>query len=649
MLGNRTARRAAVALTAAGLAAAALAGAAAGQPRLANDCFALGSADGGGFVAVAAADRYRADRGRARATPFYLKPTGLGTYMLYDRRRGLLAVEAGQVRRATDPGPAAEWAIRRSHRAQRLISTAAGRALAARRGELVLASGAGPGQAFRLPPARRCRAFPEARVGAAGPTFSGVRRDGTVAGFADLHLHITADIRAGGRVIHGASFDPFGIPAALGGDERDHGPDGSLDITGNLLRSGTPTGTHDIHGWPTFSGWPVHDTITHQQTYYVWLKRVWKAGLRLVVAQAVEDEPLCNLEPLRSHSCDETETIALEVRRLRALQDYVDAQSGGRGRGWFRLVYGPGQARHVIERGKLAVVIGMETSNPLGCGEVRGEPQCTRAEIDDRIDRIYRLGVRSMFLVHWPDNAFAGAALQPGAKGDFIGLMQLAETGEPFESQPCTTGDEAEGSCNAKGLSALGRYLVRRMIARRMLIEVDHMSQKAREDLLGIAAARRYPLVSSHTGTGGEWTAGQLRRLYSLGGIASATPDAAPDLVAKVLRLRRYRSPRRYFGVALGTDTGGFSELPGPRSGAANPLRYPFRSHDGRVRFARQRSGRRSFDLNRDGVAHYGLFADLVADMGRRRGGPAALRSLFRSAEAYLETWQRALGGRPDR
>ena len=30
-----------------------------------------------------------------------------------------------------------------------------------------------------------------------------------------------------------------------------------------------PFGTHDTHGWPTFAGWPVHDTYTHQQTYYV--------------------------------------------------------------------------------------------------------------------------------------------------------------------------------------------------------------------------------------------------------------------------------------------------------------------------------------------------------------------------------------------
>ena len=32
-----------------------------------------------------------------------------------------------------------------------------------------------------------------------------------VHGFADLHLHITADMRAGGRVIYGRAFHPRGI------------------------------------------------------------------------------------------------------------------------------------------------------------------------------------------------------------------------------------------------------------------------------------------------------------------------------------------------------------------------------------------------------------------------------------------------------
>ena len=35
-------------------------------------------------------------------------------------------------------------------------------------------------------------------------------------GFVDDHLHITANMRAGGRSSHGEPFDRFGITEALG-------------------------------------------------------------------------------------------------------------------------------------------------------------------------------------------------------------------------------------------------------------------------------------------------------------------------------------------------------------------------------------------------------------------------------------------------
>jgi hypothetical protein len=109
--------------------------------------------------------------------------------------------------------------------------------------------------------------------------------------------------------------------------------------------------------------------------------------------------------------------------------------------------------------------------------------------------------------------------------------------------------------------------------------------------------------------------------------------------------MARYASPAHGFtGIGLGTDTNGFSSLPGPHPGArAHPLRYPLASYDGSVRFTRERTGTRTFDLNRDGVAHYGLIADLIADMEHTSAGRRALPLLFNSAEAYVDTWQRAI------
>jgi hypothetical protein len=162
-----------------------------------------------------------------------------------------------------------------------------------------------------------------------------------------------------------------------------------------------------------------------------------------------------------------------------------------------------------------------------------------------------------------------------------------------------------------------------------MLIEVDHMSEWARQRVLEIAAERDYPLVSSHTNTGGTWVESELERLEAVGGFASATLDSAEKLPAKVLAFGR--------PVGLSSDTGGFASLPGPEGAR---IGYPFRLD--RVRFQRQRTGERTFDLNQDGMAHYGLLPDHLADMAARPQGREALRVLMGGARAYLRTWSKA-------
>jgi len=646
---------------------------------LANRCWTLVSEHG---AVAASGNGYRA-KGSGKHAALYLKPTRLGAYLIYDQGRSLMGVASSHaVDRAPHPNKATEWAPKRaSHGTFQLSSAKSGRKLAVsgKSHELKLASpdAGGARTRFAFKPTHGCKRYPEAKVDASGKSFKGTTANGTVKGFVDAHLHITADMRAGGRVIDGRAFAPFGVTRALGGDAKNHGPDGSLDVTGNLLRTGSPFGTHDVHGWPTFAGWPVHDTITHQQTYYMWLKRAWKDGERMVVAQTVEDAPLCKLEPLRAHSCNETATIKLEIKRLKKLEHYVDAQSGGPGKGWFQIVRTPSQAQRVIAQGKLAVIIGIESSDLFNCSEFMDKPKCTKADVDRGIEQYKKLGVRSMFIAHWVDNSFAGAALEGGARGSFIGILEALQTGEYFETGPCPEKGQGEEvntlskpilkflsqffpdakkvlgvpipdyppgkQCNAKGLTSLGHYLVRRMMANHMLIEVDHMSERARLAVLKIAEAHDYPLVSSHTDTGGFWTKSDLQRLYAVGGFATARLDDPAQLADSILKFRREKSAGHYFGVGLGSDTGGFSELPGPPSDAStNPLQYPFRSYMGNVEFNREQTGQRTFDLNTDGVAQYGLVPDLLADMQTEPRGNKAMRLLFRSAQAYLDTWSAA-------
>lgn len=627
---------------------------------LANRCWALQASATGRYVALARSGYGAGGRQPAAAIPLYLKPTGLGTYMLYDRRAGLMAEQADALTRATTPGPAAQWRISQTPAGTfTLISTADGRQLAtgeARALELVRPGTAGPGGRLRFVADRRCRPFPEAQIGAMGPARPSVNRDGKVFGWSDLEFHLTASFRAGGEVIAGEDFDPFGITTALSAarDQQEHGPDGRLDVTGNILRFGTPTGRTNIHGWPTFVGWPTYDTLTNQQAYWVWLERAWRSGLRLVMANVSEDQELCTLEPKRSHTCNEEGSIELQVRNLKQLQRYIDAQSGGPGRGFFRIVYTPAQARRVISHGRLAVVIGVESSNPFGCTEHDGKPQCNRHQIAQGLSRWWTLGIRGFFPVHWDDNAFAGAALEGGGTGTFLNLLNIHQTGQPFKTGPCplpgqgvemnTTPGPTPSKrrvCNVRGLTSLGAYLIRQMIARHFMILVDHMSEWARERVLSIAAQAHYPLISPHTDTGGTWVAQDLRRLYAGGGVATATLNDAQGNIKRILQLAQFRRPGHYFGVGFGTDTGGFGTLPAPDS-SERPLPYPFTGYNG-VRFVRERTGRKLFDFNRDGVAQYGLMADAIGEMQRQPHSHSAMSWLFRSAEAYLEAWQRAM------
>ena len=59
--------------------------------------------------------------------------------------------------------------------------------------------------------------------------------------------------------------------------------------------------------------------------------------------------------------------------------------------------------------------------------------------------------------------------------------------------------------------------------------------------------------------------------------------------------------------------------------------------------FTRERTGTRTFDLNTDGVAHYGLMADLLADTERGVRRPPGAVAAVQLGRGYLEMWERAV------
>ena len=184
-------------------------------------------------------------------------------------------------------------------------------------------------------PTERCAVFAEAQDNVVGETFKGTRPDGTVTGWADTHLHATSTSFLGGAK-PGFPFHRFGVTHALASCEVEHGPTGQRDVVGSLFTSDFDG--HATDGWPTFTDWPSRTATTHEATYYKWIERAWKSGLRLIVNFAVDNGTLCEIErnaagtPARN--CNEMVNALQQLGTAHAMQDYIDAQYGGRGAGW---------------------------------------------------------------------------------------------------------------------------------------------------------------------------------------------------------------------------------------------------------------------------------------------------------------------------
>jgi hypothetical protein len=374
----------------------------------------------------------------------------------------------------------------------------------------------------------------------------------------------------------------------------------------------------------------------------------------------------------KTNPCNDMASVRIQSADLYALQNYIDAQSGGPGKGWFRIVTDPFAARRVINQGKLAVIEGVEVSRIFGCGESNGVPQCDDAQINAGLKEVHDLGVRTFFPVHEFDNAFGGTKMIAGETGTIINAGNRDETGNFWNLQPCPATDQdaeqysvpASGplaglvngplasalhgnpvpvygsgpQCNTRGLTSLGAYLTGQMIKQHFIIQLDHMDSKTATAALAIATAHHYSgVVSAHCCSSPQL----FRQIYSTGGFISEPAAPATAFAAVEKADKALSGPKYHFGFGWGSDMNGLAEQPGPSPGT--PISYPFKSYDGRVTFTREQWGQRSFDLNTDGVANYGMYADWLNDL-QSVGGRPMMADMFQGAESYLEMWERADG-----
>ena len=202
----------------------------------------------------------------------------------------------------------------------------------------------------------------------------------------------------------------------------------------------------------------------------------------------------------------------------------------------------------------------------------------------------------------------------PGIERDALAGNVL----DSFGGRPGTAPVYAAGAALQRARpTPLGAHLVKRMIEKRMIIDPDHLSVRARQQLLDIVEEAGYSgIISSHTWS----TPDAIPRIYRLGGFVTPYAGAAKDFVDAVARGAGRARPALLPAARLGRGHERL-RLPGRRRATGrNPVTYPFKSFDGKVTIDKQRSGQRVYDINVDGVAHYGLYPDWVEDLRKQAG-----------------------------
>lgn len=517
-------------------------------------------------------------------------------------------------------------------------------------------------------------------------------------GLADLHAHLMAHLAFGGNAFWGLPYDPEipgpdGLQTALASCEPIHGD--LIDINPEF---GHPAGG----GWPDFVIWPRFTTTAHQQAYIDWLYRAYQGGLRLISCLVVNNELLGTKSKPRLPT-DDRSAIEIQVTAMKAMVDFVDKQCGGPGKGWLQIALSPDDARRIIGDNKLAVILGIEVDS-LGnwrserdldeaCGGNLAE---ARRLIGAELDWLLAQGVRQVTPIHLADNAFGGTAI-------YMRLFEVANvflTGEPWSVEDAWQtgvryrldhdGDDLPeevqrtvalsggrkramhrhtmidhipglrglvdaiqaphldgGHANARSLNEYGLILLEEMMKRGMLIDIDHMSEKATDAALDLAETHRYPVITTHSwfrdlqySASSQFSpddqeryatsdvhkvaheaskrGDQIERIARLGGVvgvilnqgdvaglAQVMPEPAAKITAPCAGSSTAWAQAYLYavakmgghGVAIGSDINGAGCLPGPRFGTY----AAYGAHNDRKRIPGRRA---EIDRQTNGVAY---------------------------------------------
>jgi microsomal dipeptidase-like Zn-dependent dipeptidase len=179
-----------------------------------------------------------------------------------------------------------------------------------------------------------------------------------------------------------------------------------------------------------------------------------------------------------------------------------------------------------------------------------------------------------------------------------------------------------------------------------MLIDIDHMSDRSQNEALTIAEQFDYPVNIGHNGIQNFRSSERIasltsvKRVAKLGGvfgIGTADSDEHPydaqTFISSFNEVWTAMGGNSYGAVAIGTDVNGMERLPRASQGLTTSTFY-------NNEFQPVKTGNRTWDYTKDGVAHYGLIADFLRDVKQR--SPQTYENLMNSAEHFARMWEKA-------
>jgi microsomal dipeptidase-like Zn-dependent dipeptidase len=493
-----------------------------------------------------------------------------------------------------------------------------------------------------------------------------------LTGYVDMHCHPRGDLAYGTELFYGA---PYGdISVALGSCKEDHSK--------NILRAQLAKQTETLNdknwkdskeGYPNFVTWPSWCSTLHQQMWVDWIERAHKeGGLNIMVALAVSNH--CIASAARCPGPDDDETVMLNL--IQGIKDLVAHST------FMEIALTPADVRRIVASGKLAVILGSEMDNignfysPADHYKADFNPTPTNQQIQAELDKLWDLGLRYIFPVHLMNTVFGGTALgmstlnvankfttgtefipeqvntketgiafhleHPGKDLNAVAKMfmplLLPKNINPARKSNYTCWDTLPGcgERNSLGLTERGKFAIGYMMKKGFLIDIDHMSEKMANEVLDMAITNDYPVNSGHDGprgtnsAEGSRTLKQYARLKQLGGMVGLGHGTNATDFAKTFHT--VAQIMGYTHMTIGTDVGGFSAL--PQRDSTVHLVYD-------NSFVKCKTGNRSWDINTDGVAHYGLWPDYIR-CWTLAGMPAQDMQVFmNSAEQFTEMWEK--------